>query len=84
MEGYEESTLWDISSLDVSQVGVKTLAMIARMPLADQTSMKAMVKEITRLKRSATQFQAELGESVKNAEEDKKRSLDELKTTLEV
>ena len=58
--------------------------MIIGMALASQTSTKAMAKEITRLKQSTAQFQAELTKSVKNIVEDKQRSLDELKTTLEV
>lgn len=46
MEGFEESTLWDISGPDVAQVGVETSTMIARMALAGQLSTKVMVKEI--------------------------------------
>ena len=84
MEGFEESTLWDISGPDVTRVGVETLAVIAGMVLAGQTSTKDMAKEITRLKQSATQFQSKLAESVKNTVEGKQRSLDELKTTLKV
>ena len=34
MEGFEESTLWDISIPDVTQLGVETLVMIAGMALA--------------------------------------------------
>ena len=44
VEGFEESTLWDISGPDVSQVGVNTSVVIAGMALAIQTSTKAMEK----------------------------------------
>ena len=47
MEGFESSTLWDISSLDVARVGVETLAVIVGMALVGQTSIEAMAKEIT-------------------------------------
>lgn len=33
LEGFEESTLWDISGPDVVQVGVETSVVIARMAL---------------------------------------------------
>ena len=71
VKGFEESTLWDISGLDVTRVGVETSAVIAGMALAYQTSTEAMAKEITWLKQSATHFQAELVENVKNVAEDK-------------
>lgn len=44
IEGYEESTLWDMSSLDVARVGVETSAMIVGMALAGQSSSEAMAK----------------------------------------
>ena len=47
IEGFEESTLWDISGPDVTRVGVETSVVIVRMALAGQTSTEAMAKEIT-------------------------------------
>ena len=55
-EGFEETTIWNISSLDVARVGVKTSAVIVGMALAIQISTEAMAKEITRLKQSTAQF----------------------------
>lgn len=83
-EGFEESTIWNISGPDVARVSVETSAVIARMALVGQTSTEAMAKEITRLIQSTVQFQAELAKTVKTATEEKQRSLDELKTALEV
>ena len=42
-----------------------------------------MAKEISHLKQSATQAQNELAKNMKNALEDKQRSLDELRIALE-
>ena len=50
IEGFEESTLWDISGPDVARVAVETSTVIARMELDGQSSTKAMAKEIARLK----------------------------------
>jgi hypothetical protein len=41
------------------------------MSLVGQTSTEAMAKEITRLKQSAVQFQAELDETVKTVAKEK-------------
>ena len=50
LEGFEESTLWDISNLDISRVGVETSSVIKGMVLIEKSSTEAMVKEITHLK----------------------------------
>ena len=83
-EGFEESTLQDISSPYVTQVGIETSATIVRMALSGQTSTEAMEKEIARLKQSPAQFQAELIESARSVLEGKRRSLDKLKIALEL
>lgn len=57
--------------------------MIAGLALTDQTSTKAMAKEITWLKQSAAQLQSELAEIVQNASDERHKSLDELKMALE-
>ena len=44
VEGFEESTLWDISGPDVTRVGVKTSAVIFGMALASQISTEGMEK----------------------------------------
>ena len=82
-KGFEESTIWNISGPDVAWVDVETSTVIVEMALTKQTSTEAMVKEITWLKQYVVQFQAALVEIVKTATEEKQRSLDELKTTLE-
>lgn len=46
IEGYEESTLWDISRTYVSRVGVEISIVIASMALAGRFSSEAMEKEI--------------------------------------
>ena len=84
IEGFEESTIWNIAGQDVARVGVESLIVIVGMALADQTSTEAMAKEIAQLKQSMAQFQAKLAETVKNVAKEKQRSLDELKTALEV
>ena len=78
-EGYEESTLWDISGLNVAHVVVETLAIIVEMALVGQLSLEAMAKEIVRLKKLATQAQNELAKNVKNVTKDKQKSLEELR-----
>lgn len=83
-EGFEESTIWNISGPYVSRVDVETLAVIVRMAPTGQTSIEAMAKDITWLKQFTSQFQAELVETVKTAAKEKQRSLDELKMDLEV
>ena len=83
-KGFEESTIWNISGLDVARVGVETSVVIVRMALVSQTSIESMAKEITQLKQSAVQFQAKLVESVKTTAKEKQRSLDEVKMDLEV
>ena len=83
VEGFEESTLWDISGPDIARVGVEALAMIAGMALARQSSIEEMIKEIDCLKQFASWLQAELVEHTKNMLEDKKQSLDEMKVALE-
>lgn len=65
IEGYEESTLWDISGPYVSCVGVETSAMIVGMALVGQLSSEAMEKEILYLKQLVTQTQSEMTESIK-------------------
>ena len=50
LEGFEESTLWDVSGPYVARVGMKTSVIIARMTLMGQSSSEAMTKEIARLK----------------------------------
>lgn len=82
-EGFEESTIWNIVGQDVTRVGVQTSVVIAGMALTGQTSTEAMEKEIARIKQFAAQVQAELAEKVKNVAEERQRSIDELKTTLE-
>ena len=84
IEGYEESTLWDISGPDVACVGVDTSPVIVGMALAGQSFSEAMSKEILCLKQLVTQTQNELTESVKHATKDRQRSLEELKRALEV
>ena len=70
-EGFEESTIWNISGPSVSRVSVETSTIIIGMALTDQTSTEAMAKEITRLKQSAIQFQAELVETMKTTTKEK-------------
>ena len=50
MEGFKESTLWDISGTDVARVGVETSVVISGMALAGQSSTETMAKEIACLK----------------------------------
>lgn len=83
VKGYDEISLWDISGLDMSRVGVETSAIIAGMALIGQLSSEAMEKEIVRLKKIVTQTQNELTENVKRANEDKERSLEELNVYME-
>ena len=83
LEGFEETTLWDISVPDVARVGVETSAIIAGMALVGQSSTEAMAKEITRLKQSAAQAQVELAKYTKSTSEYKQRSLNELRVALE-
>jgi hypothetical protein len=64
-KGSEESTIWNIAGQDITRVGVETSIIIVKMAFAIQTSTEAMAKEITQLKHSTTQFQAELAETVK-------------------
>ena len=65
IEGFEESTLWDVSGPNVARVGVETLVVIARMDLAGQSSSKVMAKKIVHLKQLATQAQNELAKNIK-------------------
>ena len=44
IEGYKESTLWDISGPDVAHVGVENSVVIAGMALVGQSSSEAMEK----------------------------------------
>ena len=44
IEGFEESMLWDVSGLDMSQVGVETSVVIVKMALVRQSSLEAMAK----------------------------------------
>ena len=71
MEGFDKSTLWDISGPDVTLVGIETSAVIVGMALARQSSTEATAKEIARLKQSTTQVQPELTENARNMSEDK-------------
>ena len=80
---FKESNIWNITGQDVARVGVETLVVITGLALASQTSKEAMAKEITQLKQYGAQLQAELAEIVKNAADERQRSLDELKMALE-
>lgn len=82
--GFEGSTLWDMSSLDVAWVDVETSTVIVEMALIGQSSSKAMAKEIFGLKQSATQDQNDLAKNMKNTPKEKQRSLDDMRIALEV
>lgn len=82
IEGYEESTLWDISYPYVSHVGVETSIMIDGMDLIGQSSSEAMQKEILHLKQMVTQTKSEPTESIKRTSDERQRSLNELKIAL--
>lgn len=45
-EGFEESTIWNIASQDVTWVGVETSTVITGMALIHHTSTEALAKEI--------------------------------------
>ena len=82
IEGYEVNTLWDISGLDVSLVGVETSSIIASMALIGQSSSEAMEKEIFHLEQLVAQTQNELVDSIKRIVDERKISLDELYISL--
>ena len=84
IEGYEDSTLWDISSPDVACVGVETSTMIAGMALIGQSSSETMAKEILLFKQLVAQTQNKQTDSIKHTIDERKRSLDELKIALTV
>lgn len=84
IEGFEESTRWDISGLDVAHVGVETYAVNVGMALTERSSSKAMAKEIFCLKQLVAQTQNELTDSIKRTADERQRSLDELKIALTV
>lgn len=65
IEGYKESTLWDISGPDVSHVGVETFVVITGMALIGKSSSEAMAKEIIWLKQLVVQSQNELTNNIK-------------------
>jgi hypothetical protein len=44
IEGYEESTLWDISGQDIARIGVESSVVIEGMAMAGQSSPEAMAK----------------------------------------
>ena len=82
IEGYEESTLWDISGPDVAHVGVETSFVITGMALIGQLSSEAMEKEILCLKQLVVQTQNELTDSIKCAADERQITLNELKIAL--
>lgn len=56
VEGYDEHTLWDVSSLNVSRIRVDTYEFISGMDLAGQTTFESMAWEISYLTQLVTQL----------------------------